>query len=111
MDLKFDKLLSCGIKRLTRPKFKHEYIQLNDPSIFAFEESYAEIDAEWRDQGTFSNDIAYDGISSDASLSYLSSFGKIQAGEPLRVLLTVMNTSASYSLDNIKLKVFVCKGK
>jgi len=70
-----------------------------------------DVDLQWKNYGTSSNDVSYDGISSDAGLSYVSSFGKIQAGEPLRVLLTVMNTSASYALEKLVIKVYVYRGK
>ena len=34
MDFAFDKLIEFNIKRLTRPKFRHEFAQFNDPVIF-----------------------------------------------------------------------------
>ena len=34
MELSFDKLLTYSIKRLTRPRFKHDFTQFNDPVAF-----------------------------------------------------------------------------
>jgi hypothetical protein len=31
--INFDRLLDVNIKRLTRPKFKHEIFQFNDPTL------------------------------------------------------------------------------
>lgn len=37
MELKFDKLVACNIKRLTKPKLKKEFAQFNDPTSCAFD--------------------------------------------------------------------------
>jgi hypothetical protein len=34
MEIKFDSLLAYSIKRLSRPKFKHDAVQFNDPIEF-----------------------------------------------------------------------------
>lgn len=55
MDLNFEKLISCGIKRLTRPKFKHDYVQLNDPHIFTYDPAAPDsedVDLQWKNYGT-----------------------------------------------------------
>jgi hypothetical protein len=38
MELSFDKLLEFDIKRLNRPKFRHELAQFNDPTILSEEQ-------------------------------------------------------------------------
>lgn len=53
------------------------------------------------------HDIAYDGIETDAALSYNSSFGKICTGEQFRVLFTLMNVSAQHALENLRMRVVV----
>lgn len=35
----------------------------------------------------------------------------IQAGAPLRVLLTLMNTSATYALEKLSVKIIISRGK
>jgi hypothetical protein len=103
MELRFDKLLAMNIKRLTRPKFKKEHPQFNDPNIFDYEPGQ-ELDqdkAVWNQQRCQLNDIAFSGVSSDQCLSYLSYFGRICTGEHFKVLLTVMNSSANYSLQKV----------
>jgi hypothetical protein len=44
-----------------------------------------------RDELESMNDIAYDGVESEAALNYNASFGKICTGEQFRVLFTLMN--------------------
>ena len=34
MDIKFDQLISCSIKRLTRPMFRYDFPTLYDPKAF-----------------------------------------------------------------------------
>ena len=34
MEIPFDQLVSCSIKRLTRPKFKNEFTQFYDEKAF-----------------------------------------------------------------------------
>ena len=41
MELSFDKLLEFDIKRLNRPKFRHELAQFNDPTILSEEQDSA----------------------------------------------------------------------
>lgn len=33
--IKFTELLICDVKRLTRPRFNHEFTQFNDPMAFS----------------------------------------------------------------------------
>lgn len=118
MELQFDKLITYSIKRLTRPKFKHDFAQFNDPAAFKnfdidetfFSEKNFNIDdydplvkqtEEQRSQqmvqlGCNRNDISYDGLPSDCSLNYISAFGKIYVQERFRVLFTLMNTSEKH---------------
>jgi len=35
MEFHFDQLLACSIKRLTRPKWRHDFTQFNDPNFSA----------------------------------------------------------------------------
>lgn len=55
------------------------------------------------------NDVAYDGISSDQGLSYISEFpkGTIYVGENFKAVLTLMNTSTLHTIDQLKVKVFL----
>lgn len=123
MELAFDKLIEFNIKRLTRPKFKHEFAQFNDPVLLQskpdpqpdtslLSEQDDELTPErkfqlWKDQGAMMNDVAYDGISSDQGLSYQSSFGKIFKGEQFKTVLTIMNTSSIYTLEKLTVRVYV----
>ncbi len=34
MELNFEAMLSCQFKRMTRPKFKHEFTTFNDEQAF-----------------------------------------------------------------------------
>ena len=43
----------------------------------------------------------------DCAMNYVSTFGKISTGENFRVLFTIQNESASYSLTNIRMSVRV----
>ena len=43
----------------------------------------------------------------DCALNYVSTFGKISTGENFRVLFTIQNESASYSLVNVRMAVRV----
>ena len=43
----------------------------------------------------------------DCALNYVSTFGKISTGENFRVLFTIQNESASYSLTDVRMKVRV----
>ena len=118
MDLCFDKLIDINIKRLTRPKFKHEVNQFSDPLQFQMpvEDEYAgttdsytippginQINRE--NVGTHMHDIAYDGMSTDMNLSYYSNFGKIYKGEQFKTILVIMNVSALYKLTQVKIIV------
>ena len=55
------------------------------------------------------NDVAYDGVSADCALNYVSTFGKISTGENFRVLFTIQNKSAQYSIQKLNMKVVVQK--
>ena len=100
MELKFDKLLSVNIKRIARPKFKHDYLHLNDPAIFGEEASKG-----WQETGVVANDVSYGGLPADANLTYASDFGRIFTGEQFCVILTVMNVSANYALTKLRITV------
>lgn len=50
------------------------------------------------------NDVAYDGVSSNQGLSYISNFGKIYKGETCKSVLNLMNTSTIHTLEQIKVK-------
>jgi len=153
-NLKFPDLLVCDVKRLTRPRFNHEFTQFNDRAAFSrlngegdqpdaqadllglnddilasrtpqkpqkaielfdIEEDYdpsSEQSADFRDQqwdnlGTNRHDVAYDGVSADCALNYISTFGKISTGEVFRVLFTIQNDSSAHALQNINMKVRV----
>ena len=54
-------------------------------------------------------DVSYDGVSSSAALNFNPSFGKICMGEYFKVLFTIQNTSASYKLEELKLKSSVIR--
>ena len=45
-DIRFKELLSCNVKRLTRPKFNHEFTQFNDILAFATPVEDADTDSE-----------------------------------------------------------------
>lgn len=117
----FDKLLEVNIKRLSRPKFRHEFPQFNDPTLYQTQldpkNDYSDNDELsdeqklklWKEQGAFTNDVSYDGISSDTALSYFSNFGKIFKGEQFKTLLTILNTSSIYTLDRIRINVSVSR--
>jgi len=101
--INFDRLLDVNIKRLTRPKFKHEIFQFNDPTLLERlpddEEtinSYCPVaEKKVKLPGEHINDVAYDSMSSDMTLSYYSHFDKIYQGETFKTILTVMNTSGN----------------
>ncbi|CDW87010.1 UNKNOWN [Stylonychia lemnae] len=111
MDIQFDQLISTSIKRLTRPKFKHEFTTFYDQKQFQaipligqqLDEQLHEANQEMMN----SNDITCDGIDIDSAINYNPSFGKICTGEQFRVLFTLMNTNTQYSIENIKMKVVV----
>lgn len=102
MELSFDKLLEFDIKRLSRPKFKHDISQFLDPVLFESESTGTE-GSEWR---FHNNDVSYENISSDQMLSYSSSFGKILMGEEFSAAFTIMNNSATFALTDIRMRVF-----
>ena len=54
-------------------------------------------------------DVSYDGVSSSAALNFNPSFGKICMGEYFKVLFTIQSTSASYNLEELKLKSSVIR--
>ena len=104
-------MIVCSVKRLTRPKFNHEFTQFNDWKAFATEdgaekkqdESYmieedyspaheqpdAFRDHQWTALGANRHDVGYDGVPADCALNYVSTFGKISTGENFRVLFTI----------------------
>ena len=45
-------------------------------------------DHQWDSLGANRHDVAYDGVPADCALNYISTFGKISAGEVFRVLFT-----------------------
>ena len=49
-NIKFPELLSCDVKRLTRPRFNHEFTQFNDR--VAFTKLSGEAEAEPRETPT-----------------------------------------------------------
>lgn len=53
------------------------------------------------------NDIAYDGVESEAAINYNSSFGKICTGEQFRVLFTLMNQNNQHPIENLRMHVKV----
>ena len=79
-------MISTSIKRLTKPRFKHEFTTLYDPVQFQaipligsdLQDAQEEL---MQNELLNSNDVSYDGIESDAALSYNPSFGKICTGE------------------------------
>ena len=110
MELRFNELIVCSVKRLTRPKFNHEFTQFNDnlafrdpntpeqdPKKFDIEEDYdpgmeqprAFRDQQWTELGANRHDVGYDGVPSDCAMNYVSTFGKISTGENFRVLFTI----------------------
>eukprot|EP00347_Sterkiella_histriomuscorum_P011398 403372611 len=111
MDIQFDQLINTSIKRLTKPKLKHEFTTFHDQKQFIaipligqqLDETLQEANNEMMN----SNDVSYDGIDADSAINYNPSFGKICTGENFRVLFTLMNTNAQFSIDNIKMKVVV----
>lgn len=122
MEIQFDQLINTSIKRLTKPKFKHEFTTLYDSKHFqaiplfgsqlddvlASEESQDRSNSKTQSIELYnSNDVSYDGVEADAALNYNPTFGKICTGENFRVLFTLMNTNAQFSIDNIKMKVVV----
>ena len=44
MELRFNELIVCSVKRLTRPKFNHEFTQFNDNLAFGGSEAQEEND-------------------------------------------------------------------
>ena len=128
MELRFNELIVCSVKRLTRPKFNHEFTQFNDNLAFGGSEAQEENDQkfdieedydptveqpqafrdhQWTSLGANRHDVGYDGVPSDCAMNYVSTFGKISTGENFRVLFTIQNESASYSLTNIRMSVRV----
>lgn len=81
MDFQFDQLIQASIKRLTKPKFKHDFTTLYDPTAHqplllpALDEELATLELQ------NANDINFDGVDADAALNYNPSFGKICTGE------------------------------
>lgn len=111
MDFTFDQFVEIGIKRLTRPKFRHALPTFNDPTLFGEQlditntpnQNFNELEHE----GLHANDISYDKVeSSDMALAYASDFYKKQAcGERFNVLLTILNSSNTHTLEYVRLKV------
>ena len=57
------------------------------------------------------NDVAYDGVSSDQGLTYLSTFGDIYKGEKHRTLLTLINVSRKHKVERVKVTVIINRQK
>jgi hypothetical protein len=53
------------------------------------------------------NDIAYEGVESEAAINYNASFGKICTGEHFRVLFTLMNQNVNHPVENMHMRVVV----
>ena len=47
MELRFNELIVCSVKRLTRPKFNHEFTQFNDNLAFGGGEAQEENDQKF----------------------------------------------------------------
>lgn len=54
-------------------------------------------------------DVSYEGVPSSAAINFNPSFGKISMGEYFKVLFTIQNTSASFNLEELKLKSTVVR--
>lgn len=102
-------MINTSIKRLTKPKFKHEFTTLYDSKHFqaiplfgsqldevlALEDTIDKSSLKSHSMELYnSNDVSYDGVEADAALNYNPTFGKICTGENFRVLFTLMNTNA-----------------
>ena len=96
MDIQFEQLISCSIKRLTRPKFKNEFPQFYDSQAFR-EEGIVALPEDMQvihDQETLNElmnrcDVSYDGVSAAGAINFNPSFGKICTGEHFKVLFTI----------------------
>ena len=114
MEIPFDQLVSCSIKRLTRPKFKNEFAQLYDGRAFQdFDLQPGEVKVV-HDEDLLRDlmnrcDVSYDSVPASAALNFNSSFGKISTGEHFKVLFTIQNSSASYNLDELDIKSTVIR--
>jgi len=62
---------------------------------------------QWIQHGAGRADVAFDSVPGDCALNYVSTFGKIFTGETFKVLFTIMNTSANYALQNVRMRVSV----
>lgn len=98
---------------MTRPKFKGDFPQLYDSDAFQKgREHEFENDVEIiKDEDTLKDlmnrsDTSFNGVAASNAINFNPSFGKICMGEHFKVLFTIQNNSASYSLEEIKLKVF-----
>ena len=119
MDLPFDQLVSCSIKRLTRPKFKNEFAQFYDRRAFLEQDDDDAYVAPGtlkviQDENVLKDlmnrcDVSYDGVPASAAINFNSSFGKISTGEQFKVLFTIQNSSASYNLEELEIKSTVVR--
>ena len=113
MDVKFDNLISQQIKRLSRPKFKNEFVVMHDPQD---NESKTAIDPKLEEIITDESvlldlrnicDISYDGVPSSAAMNFNPAFGKICQGENFKVLYTIQNSSPKHTVDQLDIKCTV----
>lgn len=117
MDFKFDPLISQSIKRLTRPKFNNEFPNFYDHKAY---NNYQDgIDAELmeivEDQETLSRlmnacDVNYDDVPASAAINFNPVFGKICQGETFIVLFVIQNSSPSFNVDQLEIKINVESG-
>lgn len=116
MDIKFDQLISCSIKRLTRPTFRNEFPTFFDSKTFAdlcpqtsrFVEMVSD-EQQLTDLMTRC-DVNQVGVPITASMNFNPQFGKICKGEHFKVLFTIQNNSASFNLDHIDIRCVVISG-
>jgi len=121
MQLVIDNLLDFDLKRLGRPTFKHDYPSFNEPILSQTQQSTSTEESEdqlkqmqeWRDRGSSLNDVAYEGVSSDQGLSFMSEHIRepIYMGETFNGVLNILNTSTLHSIDQLKVTVKLSKAK
>lgn len=59
----------------------------------------------------WNSDVNYGGIESQSSMNYSGHFGKTYTGETLKVLFTILSKEGSHTLNNMKFKVVLKRGK
>jgi len=55
--------------------------------------------------------LSQSGIGTDKAPSFANSFGKVYWGEDFKTILTLVNTSTTHQLTNIKMKVIINRNK